>query len=117
MLEFSRIKFALAPPSDLKLELNRALNEDVLDMSLYPGLKAAHLKEILGLKNVSGVVLRTYGSGNAPEDDDFIEALRNGIEDGNKTVVNITQCPQGAVEMGLYAASASWTLGWCRVLT
>ena len=45
------------------------------------------------------------GTGNAPEDEAFLEALKTGIEKGNKTVVNITQCPQGSVEMGLYAAS------------
>jgi L-asparaginase len=94
-----------APPSDLELELNRTLTEDVLDISLYPGLKPEHLGSILGLQNVSGVVLRTYGSGNAPDDPPFLNALKLAMEDGNKTVVNITQCPQGTVEMGLYEAS------------
>jgi L-asparaginase len=50
-------------------------------------------------------VLRTYGTGNAPEDAEFLSALADGIGKEDKTVVNITQCPQGSVEMGLYAAS------------
>ena len=94
-----------APPSGLDLQVNSVLDPDVLDISLYPGMRPEHLKSILSLDSVKGVVLRTYGTGNAPEDEAFIEALKTGIEKGNKTVVNITQCPQGSVEMGLYAAS------------
>ncbi len=94
-----------APPSGLDLQVNSELDPDVLDISLYPGLRPEHLKAILSLDSVKGVVLRTYGTGNAPEDIDFLDALKTGIEKGNKTVVNITQCPQGMVEMGLYAAS------------
>jgi L-asparaginase len=94
-----------APPSGLELQVNSTLDSDVLDVSLYPGLRPEHLEAILSLDSVKGVVLRTYGTGNAPEDASFINALKVGIEKGNKTVVNITQCPQGSVEMGLYAAS------------
>lgn len=93
-----------APPSGLDLQVNAQLVQNVLDISLYPGLRASHLRHILSLNDVEGVVFRTYGTGNAPEDPEFLSALRDGIA-GNKTVVNITQCPQGTVEMGLYAAS------------
>jgi L-asparaginase len=94
-----------APPAGLDLQVNVTLDPNVLDLSLYPGLRPEHLEAILSLGSVKGVVLRTYGTGNAPEDDVFLAALRIGIQRGNKTVVNITQCPQGSVEMGLYAAS------------
>jgi L-asparaginase len=94
-----------APASGLDLQVNSVLDPDVLDVSLYPGLRPEHLKSILSLDSVKGVVLRTYGTGNAPEDDAFLDALKTGIEKDSKTVVNITQCPQGSVEMGLYAAS------------
>lgn len=94
-----------APAADLDVQLNTELVTDVLDISLYPGLRADHLRSILSLGSVKGVVLRTYGSGNAPEAKDFLAALADGIEEGEKTIVNITQCPQGSVEMGLYAAS------------
>ena len=94
-----------APPAGLDLQVHTELNPDVLDISLYPGLRASHLNQILNLDEVKGVVFRTYGTGNAPEDADFLAALGDGISNGDKVVVNITQCPQGAVEMGLYAAS------------
>jgi hypothetical protein len=94
-----------SPPPGIDLQVNSTLNADVLDVSLYPGLRARHLKQILSLDGVKGVVFRTYGTGNAPEDDAFLGALREGIQENDKVVVNITQCPQGMVEMGLYAAS------------
>lgn len=93
------------PAPDLKVQLNTSLVPDVLDISVYPGLKAQHLRSILSLEDVKGVVLRTYGTGNAPDDKEFLKALSDGIKKEDKTVVNITQCPQGSVEMGLYAAS------------
>lgn len=94
-----------APAQELDLQVNGIINPDVLDISLYPGLRADHLKQIMSLDNVKGVVFRTYGAGNASEETEFLEALRAGISDNDKVVVNITQCPQGMVDMGRYAAS------------
>ncbi len=94
-----------APPTGIDFQINATLNSDVLDISLFPGLRASHLNQILNLNSVKGVVLRTYGTGNAPEEPEFLDALGDGIRNGDKVVVNITQCPQGSVEMGLYAAS------------
>lgn len=94
-----------APARDLEVQFNTQLVTEVLDISLYPGLRGNHLKEILSLPDVKGVILRTYGTGNAPETDEFREALAAGMGNRQKTVVNITQCPQGSVEMGLYASS------------
>ena len=48
-----------------------------------------------------GIILRTYGSGNAPQQPWLLNAIRNATDEG-KVVVNITQCDAGAVEMGLY---------------
>ncbi|MFZ1989438.1 MAG: asparaginase, partial [Alphaproteobacteria bacterium] len=93
------------PAPGVDFQVNAILNADVLDLSLFPGLKATHLKQILSLDNVKGVVLRTYGTGNAPDEPAFLDALREGITKADKVVVNITQCPQGMVEMGLYETS------------
>lgn len=94
-----------APPTGFELQTNTDLVEGVLDTSIYPGLTAKHLSSILQIDGIEGVILRTYGTGNAPDNPAFLHALNEGIAKGDKTVVNITQCPQGTVEMGLYAAS------------
>ena len=91
-----------------QFQANTAIDEEVLDISLFPGFRSDHLQAILSLPKIKGVIFRTYGSGNGPEDAEFLEALGRGIRVNNKVVVNITQCPQGMVEMGLYAASVGF---------
>jgi L-asparaginase len=56
---------------------------------------------MLSIEGVQGVVLETYGTGNAPTSEWFIETLRDAISRGI-AVVNITQCQGGAVAMHLY---------------
>ena len=60
---------------------------------------------ILSIPNLKGVVLETYGSGNAPSDQWFIELLTKALQ--NKiTIVNVTQCSGGSVTMGQYETSS-----------
>jgi len=82
------------------------LSTDVLDVTLFPGFSAAHLERLLlGPSEVRAVLLRTYGAGNAPEDSDFLDLIGRVREHG-KLIVSVTQCQEGMVEMGRYAASA-----------
>jgi L-asparaginase len=96
-----------APEAGQALLLHTALVTDVLDIALYPGMRSEHLGAMLHLDHVKGVVIRTYGAGNAPQSPEFLQTLRDGIQDGARTIVNVTQCAQGAVEMGLYASSVA----------
>ena len=55
-------------------------------------------------RSVSGlraVVLKTFGSGNAPQKPWFVDSIRRAINKGI-IVVNITQCYKGSVEMHRY---------------
>lgn len=81
----------------------------VVDVSLHPAFQASQLDALLALPNVRGLVFRTYGVGNAQSDPKLLEALAKGIErptGDDCVIVNVSQCPQGTVEMGLYAASS-----------
>ena len=77
------------------------LNEKVVIIKLFPGLSQESFKAMLSIEGVQGVVLETYGTGNAPTAEWFIETLRDAIARGI-AVVNITQCQGGAVAMHLY---------------
>ena len=48
-----------------------------------------------------GVVLETYGAGNAPTSDWFVDLVKEAVSRG-VVVVNISQCKDGAVQMHLY---------------
>ena len=59
---------------------------------------------ILKTENLKGLVLETYGAGNAPTDDWFINLLSKSIASGIH-IVNVTQCSGGSVIMGHYETS------------
>jgi L-asparaginase len=79
------------------------LDSRVVEFSLSPGLVLEALERLLTLEKVQGVVLRTFGAGNAPTDIGLLDTVGKAVEDG-KVVVNVTQCLEGGVNTGLYAA-------------
>ncbi|MFK8060715.1 MAG: asparaginase [Polaribacter sp.] len=80
------------------------LLENVVILKLFPGISNNVVESILNSKDLKGVVLETYGSGNAPNNKDFIGLLKNAIQKGIK-IVNVTQCKSGRVLMGHYDTS------------
>lgn len=69
---------------------------------LYPGITEAVLRPQLESEAVKGIVLRTFGAGNAPTEPWFTGLMSETVESG-KVVVNVTQCPEGGVEERRYA--------------
>lgn len=80
------------------------MSDKVSVLTLFPGISPQILTKHLLNESTQGVILMTYGSGNAPSADWFIDTLAQGIASG-KTVLNITQCTGGRVTMGKYASS------------
>jgi L-asparaginase len=76
-------------------------DSSVLAITLFPGIRREVIEHVFDLPDVKGYVLRTYGSGNAPQRDWLINAIKKATSEG-KVVVNVTQCQCGGVEMGLY---------------
>lgn len=74
-------------------------------LRIFPGILPEMVEGILHLKGLRGLVLETFGSGNAPEDDKLLEVLRNGVDDGI-VIVNVTQCMKGSVSP-LYATGTA----------
>lgn len=83
------------------LHISDKLDDRVIIIKLFPGLSQDSFKAMLSIEGVRGVVLETYGTGNAPTSEWFIDALREAISRGI-AVVNITQCQGGSVAMHLY---------------
>jgi L-asparaginase len=71
---------------------------------MFPGISEAVLEAILNIPNLKGIVLETYGAGNAPTEDWFLNLLRKAISTGLH-IVNVTQCSGGSVNMGQYETS------------
>jgi len=93
----------LRRPAGTGLRVGRLADVGVVALRLFPGITADTLRNVLR-DPVRGLVLETYGSGNAPSRDaDLLHVLREAIERG-VVVVNVTQCLRGGVQMGAYAA-------------
>ncbi len=77
------------------------LNPNVVMITLFPGIQEAIIDSVLHVPGLKAVVLKTYGSGNAPQKPWLIRQLREASDRGI-VVVNITQCQSGVVEMARY---------------
>ena len=77
------------------------LDNNVIIFSLFPGIREDLIRHIIHTPNLKAIVMRTFGSGNAPQSHWLLNALKEGTR-GGKVIVNISQCLQGAVEMSRY---------------
>ncbi|MET0760052.1 MAG: asparaginase domain-containing protein, partial [Flavobacterium sp.] len=87
-----------------KLKVNKDLDNNVVIVKMFPGINEAVLSAIFNIPNLKGVVLETYGSGNAPTEEWFISLLKKAIKNGLH-IINVTQCSGGSVSMGQYETS------------
>ena len=89
-----------------KIIVHKELDDNVVIVKMFPGMNESVLSAILSIPNLKGMVLETYGSGNAPTDEWLIHALKKAIKSGLH-VVNVTQCSGGSVNMGQYETSTT----------
>ena len=74
-------------------------------VKMFPGINESVLTAIFAIPNLKGIILETYGSGNAPTEVWFIETLKKAIKNGLH-IINVTQCSGGSVNMGQYETSS-----------
>ncbi len=89
-----------------KLLVHKELDDNVVVLKMFPGINEAVFTTILEIPTLKGMVLETYGSGNAPTEDWFILALKKAIKRG-LYIVNVSQCSGGSVNMGQYETSTT----------
>jgi len=79
------------------------LDTNVVILKLFPGISPDMVTSILHIPNLKGVVVETYGMGNAPNLAWFRKAVKEAVDRGI-VIVNVTQCITGTVEMERYQA-------------
>ena len=87
--------------SENKFFVNKKLDQNVAIIRLFPGLTESILDAIIDIKDLKGLILETYGSGNAPNKEWFVNSIGRAVKNGI-IVVNVTQCPAGMVDHNLY---------------
>ena len=78
-----------------------SLDTNVMVLKLFPGISRDVVEAVFNIPSLKGVVLETYGSGNAPNLDWFLNAIKGAVDKGI-VVVDVTQCLSGTVEMERY---------------
>jgi L-asparaginase len=94
------------PINNLTLQVHKELDTNVIILKLFPGISEQVVEAVLSISNLKGVVLETYGAGNAPTDEWFLNVLQKAIQKGIH-IVNVTQCSGGSVRMGQYETSTA----------
>lgn len=89
----------------MDLVVHKDLDTNVVILKLFPGINKNVLSAIIGIPNLRGIVLETYGSGNATTEEWFLDSIQQAIAKGIY-VVNVTQCSGGSVNMGQYETSS-----------
>lgn len=72
-------------------------------LRIFPGIKPKMVEAVLRTEGLRGLVLETFGAGNAPNghDNKLIEVISDAVQRGI-VIVNVTQCLTGSVNP-LYA--------------
>ena len=89
------------PTPDKPLKPHYLFDTNVVILTLFPGIQEEIIHSLLHVPGLKAVVMKTFGSGNAPQKEWFIRELKEATDRGI-IIVNITQCASGAVEMGRY---------------
>lgn len=83
------------------LKVNKKLDTRVGILKIHPGITPEVVGDILCGSSTRAVILETYGSGNAPSKQWFLDIIRKAA--GSKILLNVTQCFSGSVNMDIYA--------------
>lgn len=84
------------------LTINTELDTRVSILKIHPGITPEVVRNILCGKDTRAIIMETYGSGNAPTRDWFLDIIKESSA-MNKIIVNVTQCLAGTVNMNIYA--------------
>ncbi len=87
-----------------ELIVHKKLNNHIAIVKLFPGINEKYLDAILESEGLKAVILETFGAGNAPTANWFLERIQRAIERGI-IFLDVTQCRRGSVEMGRYETS------------
>jgi L-asparaginase len=92
------------PQKSRKLIVHKDFNTNVAILKLFPGITRNLVQSIINTRGLKGLIIETFGSGNAPTYEWFLEELQRFLKKGG-IIFNVTQCHGGSVEMGLYETS------------
>lgn len=86
------------------LQVYQLKSTNIALLKLFPGINKLFVKQVFDTPGLRGVVLETFGSGNAPTAPWFIKIIDDAIARGI-IIFNVSQCNGGRVMQGRYITS------------
>lgn len=87
---------------EMRPTFHKNLDTRVSILKIHPGITPSVVRNILCGENTRAVIIETYGAGNAPSKEWFLNIVKEASASG-KILLNITQCSAGTVNMDIYA--------------
>ena len=87
---------------------NQWQQPNIMLLNLYPGLAVDPLINLLTKASCQALLINAYGNGNLPDNASMRRLLEHTREQSIPVFVH-SQCLEGNVDFGLYAASALFT--------
>lgn len=88
------------------LRISTHLCSEIVVIRLFPGMSTSVLRSLLSIEDIKGAVFCSFGAGNAPTNPEFLSEIKSAVDRG-MTIVNVSQCMDGAVNMSLYSTGAT----------
>ncbi|WP_440880015.1 asparaginase [Tenacibaculum sp. C7A-26P2] len=104
-LNFNKSLLLKLDNEDEKLIFRKGLNNNIAVLKLFPGITEKIVRSYLKIEGLRGIIMETFGAGNAPTHPWFLEVLKE-LDENNIYVVNVTQCKGGSVLLGHYETSS-----------
>lgn len=99
-LKFNESAISKGSPGK-KLIVHKSLSNGVNIIKLFPGIRPEMIRCAGSIEGLQGIVLESFGSGNAPSDPGLLAAFKEIIDRGI-VMLNITQCHGGSVDQVKY---------------
>ncbi len=90
--------------SNEPLIVRTQMEQRIALIKLFPGITQTIFKALKASGDLKGIILETYGAGNATTEAWFLEVIKS-FQDRGIPVINVTQCSGGSVSMGDYTTS------------
>lgn len=87
--------------TELPLNPFYSMDSNILVMWLYPGITEDIVSAQLAIPGIKAIVLRTFGAGNAPTEQWFLDKMSGAVSRG-LIIFNVTQCLNGGDEQKRY---------------
>lgn len=87
-----------------KLVYQNKFDSNIFSIKIFPSISPDFVKRAIDIPGLKGLILESYGSGNAPTEPWFLDALKSAVDRGI-IVYNVSQLIGGVVMHGRYETS------------